>query len=129
VGSGGGGGGGYAIIPSIKIDLNYLCGLLNSNVLDGFLKSVTTRFHSNWFAYSKLYLAQIPIKLPKTAEERKWANYIIQRVQRIIDLKKRLPDDMLSEHERTRLERDIESDEKAIDNLVCRLYGVDPIAV
>jgi hypothetical protein len=129
VGSGGGGGGGYAIIPSIKIDLNYLCGLLNSNVLDGFLKSVTTRFHSNWFAYSKLYLAQIPIKLPRTAEERKMALQISQRVQRIIDLKKRLPDDMLGTHERTRLERDIESDEKAIDNLVCRLYGVDSVPV
>lgn len=129
VGSGGGGGGGYAIIPSIKIDLVYLCGLLNSNLLDGFLKSVTTRFHSNWFAYSKLYLAQIPIKLPQTAAERKLANQISERVQRIIDLKKRLPDEGLGEQERTRLERDIEADEKAIDDLVCRLYGVDALPV
>ena len=72
VGSGGGGGGGYAIIPSIKIKLAYLVGLLNGKVLDTYLKAVTTRFHSGWYAYSKLYLAQLPIKIPRTAQERSW---------------------------------------------------------
>jgi hypothetical protein len=125
VGSGGGGGGGYAVIPSVRVDLRYLCGLLNSALLDDFLKAITSRFHSNWFAYSKLYLAQLPIKLPRTAEERNWASRIRQRVQRIIGLRKQLAARMLGDHERDILEREVEAHEKAIDELVCRLYGVD----
>jgi hypothetical protein len=129
VGSGGGGGGGYGISLPDGVSPHLLLGLLNSQLLDWFLKQITTRFHSGWYAYNKQYIEQLPIKLPQTAAERKLAKQISQRVQRIIDLKKRLTDDRLGEHERIRLERDIEADEKAIDNLVCRLYGVDSIPV
>ncbi len=35
--------------------------------------------------------------------------------------------DRLSEQERTRLERQVESYEEQIDDLVCRLYGVEAL--
>ena len=127
VGSGGGGGGGYAIIPSIKIELAYLVGLLNSKVLDTYLKAVTTRFHSGWYAYSRLYLAQIPIKLPETAQERKLADQIVERVEGIIDAKNQLQKGAAGDRAVERLEREIEGHQQRIDELVCRLYGVDEI--
>jgi hypothetical protein len=127
VGSGGGGGGGYAILPSIKIDLAFLCGLLNSRVLDSYLKSVTTRFHSGWFAYSKLYLSQLPIKLPESHSDKRAAEQISQRVLRIVAAKEKLQTATLGSQERTLLEREVEAHEQRIDELVCRLYGVDAI--
>lgn len=127
VGSGGGGGGGYGIIPSIDIDLFYLCGLLNSVPLDTYLKLITTRFHSGWYAYSNAYLAQLPIKLPQAASERRDAERISERVREIIDAKKTLQRTTLGQRERERLERQVEAHEAAIDELVCRLYGVGEI--
>jgi hypothetical protein len=123
VGSGGGGGGGHAVVTS-GIDLHYLCGLLNSACLDAFLKRVTTPFHSGWFAYSKAYIAQIPIKLPKSAADRKHAARIVESVRAIIDAKVSLRDGKLSDRDRRTLEGDVETHERRIDEAVFQLYGV-----
>jgi len=124
VGSGGGGGGGYAIVPSVDIDLYFLCGLLNSRCLDTFLKQVTTRFHSGWYAYSNAYLSRLPIKLPESASERSDAERISERVRQIIGAKEKLQTTALGQNERERLERQVEAHEAAIDQLVYKLYGL-----
>lgn len=138
VGSGGGGGGGYGILTD-AVDLSYLCGLLNSSCLDTFLKKVTTPFHSGWFAYSKLYLAQIPIKLPSTASDKKLAKRITDSVRAIMDAKAKLragaPEGNrralsakgsdLSNRETRTLEAEVETHERRIDEAVFALYGVD----
>jgi len=129
VGSGGGGGGGYAIVPPMNIKLAYLAGLLNSKVLDTYLKAVTTRFHSGWYAYSTRYLAQLPIKLPTTAQDRKLADAIAERVQRIIAAKKDIAKNRGNDRAIERLQREIEGHEQQIDELVCRLYNVGDIPV
>ena len=123
VGSGGGGGGGHAIVAE-SLDLAYLCGLLNSKLLDAFLQKVTTPFHSGWFAYSKLYLAQIPIKLPTSAEDKKLAERITESVCAIMDTKAKLRASTLSDRETRDLEAEIESHERRIDEAVFALYGV-----
>jgi hypothetical protein len=125
VGSGGGGGGAHAVCPNGGIDLHYLCGLLNSKLLDAFLQRITTPFHSGWFAYSKAYIAQIPIKLPETKDENKLADRITDSVRIIMDAKVRLRDAKLSDRERKALEGEVEFNEKRIDEAVFRLYGVD----
>jgi hypothetical protein len=126
VGSGGGGGGGYAIVPAGDVDLAYLCGVLNSRCLDAFLKQITTPFHSGWYAYSKHYIGQLPIKLPETPAERRDADRISQIVQRIIEVKTRLQTGGLGDHERERLERQVEAHEQRIDELVYALYALGP---
>jgi hypothetical protein len=124
VGSGGGGGGAHAILPRIEIDLHYLCGILNSECLDAFLKRVTTPFHSGWFAYSKGYIAQIPIKLPETADEKKLAARITESVRSIMDAKLKLQRSNVSDHDQNSLENDVESHERRINDAVYQLYGV-----
>ncbi len=127
VGSGGGGGGAHAIVPSIKINLHYLCGILNSRCLDTFLQRVTTPFHSGWFAYSKGYIEQIPIKLPEAAADKKLADRIVESARVIMDAKIKLRDGNLSDRERKTLEGEVESHERRIDEAVFRLYGVNEL--
>lgn len=124
VGSGGGGGGAHAIVPSVPIDLHFLCGLLNSKVLDAFLHCVTTPFHSGWFAYSKAYIAQIPIKLPTTAQEKKLAARITDAVRAIMGAKEALRAPKLSDRQTKSLQSEIEAHEKRIDETVLTLYNV-----
>jgi hypothetical protein len=124
VGSGGGGGGGHAIVTD-KADLVYLCGLLNSTLLDAFLQRVTTPFHSGWFAYSKAYIKQIPIKLPTTAADKKLAERITESVRAIMDAKAALRKPKLSDREKGQLDSTIEAHESRINEAVFALYGVD----
>ncbi len=125
VGSGGGGGGAHAVIPNIDIDLKYLCGLLNSTLLDAFLQRVTTPFHSGWFAYSKAYIKQIPIKLPTTAAENILAERITSSVRAIMDAKAALRQPKLSDRETNQHQAAIEAHEASINKAVFALYGVD----
>jgi hypothetical protein len=127
VGSGGGGGGAHAILPNIKVDLHYLCGLLNSKCLDAFLQRVTTPFHSGWFAYSKAYIAQIPINLPETAAEKKLAERIVESVREIMAAKTKLQRGHLSDREQKTLQEEVEHHEGRIDEAVFRLYGVEQL--
>lgn len=124
VGSGGGGGGGHAIVTD-KADLTYLCGLLNSTLLDAFLQRVSTPFHSGWFAYSKAYIKQIPIKLPTTAADKKLAERITESVRAIMDAKAALRQPKLSDRETKQHEAAIEAHEDRINKAVFALYGVD----
>ena len=127
VGSGGGGGGGYAILPSVDIDLQYLCGVLNSSIVDTFLKAITTRFHSGWFAYSRLYIEQIPIKIPSSALEIKVTEQISECVTKIVWSITQLSKATLSDREKALLYRETEAHEAKVNDLVCNLYGVDKI--
>jgi hypothetical protein len=126
VGSGGGGGGGYGITVPDNVSCHFLLGLLNSRLVDWFMKQVTTRFHSGWYAYNKQYIEQIPLVLPHNAQQKKTASHIIERVERIIEVKTQLQGG-LGEHAAERSQREVEALEKRIDELVCELYGVDEV--
>lgn len=125
VGSGGGGGGGYGILLPDPELYEYILGLLNSKLLDWYLQQITTPFHSGWFAYNKQFIQQIPIKVPKTAGDRKLADRITQSVRSIIDSKIALRAPQLSDGEKTRLDAAIEAHEKRIDDAVFALYSVE----
>jgi hypothetical protein len=127
VGSGGGGGGGYGITLPPETPFQYVLGVLNSKLAAWFVRQITTRFHSGWYAYNKQYIEQLPVKLPATAQERKLADRIIERVQWILAAKKELRNIAGSDRAIERLQREIEAHEQRIDELVCRLYGVDEI--
>jgi len=129
VGSGGGGGGGYGIVLTESLPLRYMVGLLNSKLLDWYLKSITTRFHSGWFAYNKQYIEQVPIVIPTTSSEKRSADAIVERVTEIIASRTRLRDRRLSDQVRAQLTRTVEAHEARVDELVNRLYGVTEVPV
>jgi len=62
--------GGYGItIDQSRCSLGFLCGLMNSAVLDFFLKRVSTNFHGGYFAANKQYIEQLPIASATPAQE------------------------------------------------------------
>lgn len=106
--------------------LYFLC-LLNSRLLSDYLKSISTTLRGGWFRPFPQFMGQLPIKVPKTREEKHLGKQVNDRVVGIIKGKKRLADAHLSDHEREQLEREVEAHEKEIDGLVCTLYGVREI--
>lgn len=78
--------GGYGVtVDAEKIQLPYLCGLLNSRLLDFYLKQVSTNFRGGYFAANKQFLDKLPIKLidPKKKSDVKLEKEIVERVEQI----------------------------------------------
>ncbi len=127
VGSGGGGGGGYGIILQdwCPLSYQYLLGLLNSSSLDFYLKQITTPFRGGYYAYSRQYIEQLPIRIIDFDDPKDVARHekMVVLVECMLDLHKKLaaaeiPDD------KELYERQIESTDHQIDALVYELYGL-----
>jgi type I restriction-modification system DNA methylase subunit len=85
---GGGNAGGYGIIPKAKgLSLSYLCGLLNSSLLDLYLKRKSSRFRGGFYSYARRFSGQLPIVLPDTKAKKNLAQRIEDTVNRIAVLK------------------------------------------
>jgi type I restriction-modification system DNA methylase subunit len=69
---------------SPKMD-KFVTGLLNSSLLDAFLKQISTNFRGGYFAANKQFLDKLPIKLidPKKKSEAKLEKEIVERVEAI----------------------------------------------
>ncbi len=117
---------GYAITLPAKSAIHFplLLGLLNSSLLGLFLKDVSTTLRGGWYRPFPQFMAQIPIKLPESPEEKKLGERIIESVQAIMKAKLKLRDDRLSDRERNALDGEVDSAEHRIDEAVLRLYGV-----
>jgi hypothetical protein len=127
VGSGGGGGGGYGITlkPDERIAYEYVLGLLNSNLLDYFLKSFSSPFSGGYYAYNRQYIEQLPIRTIDFSDPKDKACHdkMVKLVEQMLTLHKHLavaktPDD------KTRLQRQIDATDHQIDQLVYELYGL-----
>jgi hypothetical protein len=93
---GGGNAGGYGITlqkgleRKLDSDLTrselylFILGLLNSKLLEFYHKHVSALFSGKYYSYGRRFVEQMPIKLPKTAEEKKLAKQIIRIVETIL---------------------------------------------
>jgi hypothetical protein len=124
---GGGGGGGYGILLPDESLYEYVLGLLNSRLLDWYLQQITTPFHSGWFAYSKAYIEQIPLKIPETASEKQLAEGIAHSVRAILSAKAAQQNPALSDGEQRRHAATVETHEARIDQAILQLYGVEAL--
>jgi len=122
------GGYGLSVKPMSIKDANlYVVGLLNSRILDFYLRCQSSHFHGGYFPANKQFIQNLPIKIPKTKTEKEQSEQISLYVEKIIKMKNRLYKNKLSDRERERHEREIEANESQIDELVCKMYGVDKI--
>jgi hypothetical protein len=120
----GGAAGGYGIVlPSDK--LPYLLGLLNSSVVDYYLKQITTNFHGGWFGYDSRFLRQLPIRPINFANRADKARHdrMVELVNAMLLLHKHLAA-AKTDHEQTSLQRQIDATDRQIDLLVYELYGL-----
>ncbi|MGD0012290.1 MAG: N-6 DNA methylase [Terriglobia bacterium] len=128
VGSGAGGGGGYGIelLPGVGFSPLYLLGLLNSRLLDAYLKMVSTPFRGGYLALNRQYIERLPIcpidfsnPADKTRHDR-----MVALVDRMLELNKKKHSGKLAPSELDRIGREIASTDREIDELVYDLYGI-----
>jgi len=118
--------GGYGIrCREEVIELPYLCGLMNSRLLDFFLKQVSTNFHGGYFAANKQFIEQLPIRSINFSDPADVARHdqMVELVERMLDLHQRLAA-AKTPTEKTLLQRQIVATDRQIDRLVYELYDL-----
>ena len=118
VGSGGGGGGGCGITltADTMISSLYVLGLVNSRLLDWYLRQISTPFRGGYMALNRQYIEQLPLCPINFSDkaERAMHDALVGLVDRILKAKRTNPSaDTIA------LERDI-------DERVYRLYALTP---
>lgn len=103
----------------------YIVGLINSKLLDFYLKHVSTTFHGGYFAANKQFLVQLPIRTIDFSNPADVARHdrMVSLVEQMLALHKQLPQAQ-TPHEKTALQRRIEAIDGQIDALVYELYGL-----
>ncbi len=120
--------GGYGITidnPQLTNRPFYLLGLLNSRLLDYYLKSRSNHFHGGYFPANKQYLKNLPIIIPTDRNQDEMAEKISKRVHKILEIKINLFGKNHSSAEVERINRQIDSYQGQIDSLVFDLYGMN----
>jgi hypothetical protein len=116
------------VIPKKEIDPLFIIGVLNSNLIEKYLRQKSSAgFRGGYLNCEIRFLRDIPMLVASSASQISHASQISLYVEKIINIKNKLQNNKLSDRERERLEREIEANESRIDELVCELYGVDKI--
>lgn len=123
VGGGNAGGYGVKLKPEFDLDLRYLTGLLNSKLLDFYLKKVSTPFRGGFFSYAKRFIELLPICVPNEKGAKEKAKEVSSLVDKILELnnKKQNAADV---SKKGMLEREAKVYEEKIDEIVYELYGL-----
>jgi len=86
----------YSIILKDKSEPfnKFVLGLLNSDLLEFYLKQISPYASGKYYRYMTGYLEKIPIKLPETEEEKRIAEQIVNKVDEILELNRKLSVDI-----------------------------------
>ncbi len=118
--------GGYGITSDeSRGNYTYLCGLLNSRLLNFCLKQVSTTFHSGYFAANKQYIEQLPIRAIDFTNPSDCAAHekMVALVTSMLELHKTKAA-ARTQSEQDMYARQIEATDRQIDELVYQLYGL-----
>ena len=116
--------GGFGV-TSEKADLKYLAGLLNSKLLDYFLKQISTNFRGGYFAANKQFIERLPIRTIdfKKPSEKTIHDKLVSLVESMLELYKK-KNALLPSTEREKIEREIAVTDEKIGEIVYGLYGI-----
>jgi hypothetical protein len=73
-----------------KYELEFILGVLNSKVIEFFLKSISPILSGRYYRYDKQFLGQLPVRLPSNSKEEKICKEIATFVKRILGLNEAL---------------------------------------
>ena len=123
----GGAAGGYGILVADGHDRLYVLALLNSRLLEWFIRQTATRMRGGYFSFEARFIRPLPIRIinPARSGEQKAHDDVTRLVQEMLTLKStklraRTP------HESTQLQRQIDATDREIDRIVYGLYGLSP---
>jgi len=118
--------GGYGIIfDETRFSYQYLCGLLNSRLLDFYLKQVSTNFRGGYLAANKQFIEQLPIRTINFDDPEEVAKHdkLVALVENMFELQKKYHDAKM-ERDKELYERQMKMVDAQIDRLVYDLYGL-----
>jgi hypothetical protein len=103
----------------------YVLGLLNSKVLDFYLKKISTTMRGGFFRYFTQFIEQLPVRTINFSDPADFARHdrMVQLVEQMLELRKRLAA-AASELDRELYQRQIDVTDREIDELVYELYGL-----
>jgi hypothetical protein len=123
----------YAFVSGYGITLKsgipetpkYILGLLNSRVLDFYLKQVSTTLRGGFFRYFTQFVEQLPIRTIDFADPADAALHdrMVALVERMLDLHQRLAAAAIPA-DKSLYQRQIDATDAQIDALVYALYGL-----
>lgn len=115
VGGGNAGGYGVKLKPEYEHLYHYVLGILNSAVIDSYLKHISTQFRGGYYSYAKRFIEKLPIYLPDENDKLMYEK--CQKIGEMVKLVLQLKLD-------SKKASDAEFLEKKIDELVYQLYGL-----
>lgn len=120
---GGGNAGGYGLVLKDEYSKGYfiILALLNSELLEFYLKKISTPFRGGFYSYGKRFVEKLPIIMPSNSDKEKLAELANKQLERN-KLLNELGDKKTNE--RTRIEEEIKKTDKEIDELVYKIYGI-----
>jgi len=103
----------------------YLTALLNSGLLDWFMKRVSTTFHGGYFAANKQFLVQLPIRQIDFSDpaDKKYHDEMVAKVEAMLEAKKQLAK-AKTDKDKTYYENKCSALDRQIDRLVYDLYDL-----
>jgi len=116
---------GITLKDSTSESFLYILGLLNSKLLDFYLKQISTTLRGGFFRYFTQFIEQLPIRsidFNNPADKAKH-DEMVQLVDQRLTLQKQLNVTKMSQ-KKQHLQAQIESSEQQIDGLVYELYGL-----
>jgi type I restriction-modification system DNA methylase subunit len=120
---GGGNAGGYGIIlkPEYSKYYYYILALLNSKVLEFYLKRISTVFRGGFYSYGRRFIEQLPIAIGNDDDMLKLSNLAKKQIElgmRFSELGDKKTD------EKARIEEEIKRIDEQIDELIYKIYGI-----
>ena len=103
----------------------YILGLLNSTLLDFYLKNISTTMRGGFFRYFTQFVEQLPIRRIDFADriDKGCHDKMVSLVERMLDHYKQLAA-AKNPNDKTRLQREIDATDRQINQLVYELYGL-----
>jgi len=116
---------GITLKPEVNVSPKFVLGLLNSKLLDFFLKNVSTTMRGGFFRYFTQFIEKLPVVVPilSNPSDRARHDQLVELVDKMLSLTPKLRD-ATSESEKAALQNAITTTDAEIDRLVYELYGL-----
>jgi Eco57I restriction-modification methylase/TaqI-like C-terminal specificity domain len=122
----GGVAGGYGILVLPEYSRQYVLGLLNSKLLEWYVRQTATQMRGGYYSYESRFIRHLPICKIDSSEpaDKSRHDKVVTLVDRMLELNKKKHSGKLAPSELDRLEREVAATDSQIDELVYELYEI-----
>ncbi|WP_233455475.1 TaqI-like C-terminal specificity domain-containing protein [Dolichospermum flos-aquae] len=119
----GGVAGGYGILVKSNYSWEYILGLLNSKVLEFYLKKLSTSMRGGYYSFESRFIRNLPIKVIDNSQipEKKKHDLIVNLVQQMLSLHEKI-NEVNTPPAKKMIQQQIQATDRQINQLVYELY-------